>query len=434
MENKKSNSQFYTAMIILASLFGIMGLLSWVNAMLIPYFKLACELTHTQSYFVTLAFYFAYFFISFPASLMLDKIGYKKGIAVGLCSMSLGALTFVPAALLCEYYLFLAGLFIIGTGLAVLQTAANPYVTNIGPIDTATRRISIMGLANKAMGIIAPLLFAVIILKPEDKELFAQLNANAIVGAERTQVLSELILRVIPPYTALAGFLFVFTIVVLYSKLPELNLKSENGDKAELEGRSSPFAYPYLVLGAFAIFFHVASQIVAIDTVINYAGTMGIDMNDAKIFPMITLGCTFIGYIAGIIVIPRFATQKTMLQLCVSLGMILSCCVLLFTFDTSFLKAGTNASIWFICLLGFPNSLIYAGIWPLAIRGLGKWTNRGSSLMVMALCGNALMPLLYGIIADKSDPHTAYIVLIPCFAYLIFYAFFGYKIEHWKKN
>ncbi|MBQ6533841.1 MAG: sugar MFS transporter [Opitutales bacterium] len=430
MEGKSKFSSFYMPMAILASLYAVMGLLSWVNAMLIPYFKTACELTHTQAYFVTLAFYIAYFAISAPASKLLDRVGYKRGIAIGLWAMSAGALVFVPAACAREYYIFLAGLFTIGTGLAVLQTAANPYVTNIGPIETATRRISIMGLGNKAAGIIAPLLFAVAILKPEDKRLFEALDSASLVGAAREAALDELIGRVVVPYSALAAFLFLFGCLVMLSKLPELNLKGGAQDSGE--DRSSPFAYPYLVFGVLAIFFHVASQIVAIDTVINYAKTMGIDMNSAKIFPMATLGFTFAGYVAGIILIPRVASQKTMLQICVVLGALLSCCVMLFTFDVELFGLKTNASIWFICLLGLPNSLIFAGIWPLAIRGLGKWTNRGSSLMVMALCGNAVMPLVYGIIADKTDPHFAYIVLLPCFAYLIFFAFRGYKIEKWK--
>lgn len=185
------------------------------------------------------------------------------------------------------------------------------------------------------------------------------------------------------------------------------------------------------MLGAVAIFFHVSSQIIAIDTIISYAHTMGFDLNSAKIFPSLTLTCTLLGYITGIVLIPHIFSQKTMFKICVILGMIISLCVLCFTFKITIFGMHTDVSIWFLCLLGFPNALIYAGIWPLAIRDLGVHTNKGASLLVMALCGNAIMPVLYGIIADCSTLHTGYIVLIPCFLYLIFYAFYGYKMERW---
>ncbi len=424
---------FYIPMAILAALFGIIGLLSWMNAMLIPYFKVACELNHTQSYFVALAFYIAYLVMSVPASKLLDFVGYKKGIVFGLWFMSIGALIFIPAAYTRQYWIFLSGLFTIGTGLAILQTAVNPYVTIIGPIDSASRRISVMGLCNKTAGILAPLIFAAVILKSSDTELFAQLNKNLLYGEDKIVALNELIQRVIAPYASLSVALFLFGTFVGFSPLPEIKNESSQSDSNSGENKRSIFSYPYLILGALAIFFHVASQIIAVDTIISYANTMGFDLNSAKIFPSITLTCTLLGYIMGIILIPKFFSQKTMFQFCVVLGMIISICVVCFTFEIQALGKATNASIWFLCLLGFPNALIYAGIWPLAIRDLGEHTNRGSSLLVMALCGNAIMPVIYGLIADKTSLHFGYIVLIPCFLYLIFYAFYGYKIERWGK-
>lgn len=209
-------------MAILATLFGIIGLISWMNSMLIPYFKVACELNHTQSYFVALAFYIAYLVMSAPASKLLDKVGYKKGIVCGLWFMALGTLIFVPAAYMRQYWVFLGGLFTIGTGLAVLQTAINPYVTIIGPIDSATRRISIMGLCNKTAGILAPLIFAAAILKSSDTELFAALNANLLCLSEKTEALNELISRVVEPYTVLSVSLFAFGLAIWVSPLPEL--------------------------------------------------------------------------------------------------------------------------------------------------------------------------------------------------------------------
>lgn len=422
---------YLVPMITLATLFFIFGLVSWVNAILIPYFKVACELTHTQSYLVALAFYIAYLVMSIPASKLLNKVGYKKGIIIGLWFMAAGTLLFVPAAYTRTYGIFLTGLFTIGTGLSILQTAANPYVVSIGPINSAARRISIVGLCNKFAGIIAPLLFAALILRESDSAIFDMIKSNAIVGAEKTAVLDELVRRVIGPYSILSAFLFLFGCAVKFIKLPDITSQNTDRETSHTD-RKSILDYPYMILGAIAIFFHVAAQVISIDTVISYAEMMGLNLNDAKIFPSITLSCALVGYCLGIILIPRIASQRTMLRIAVSLGLVFSVCVLVVSGHVRLFGLDTDASIWFLCLMGVPNALIYAGIWPLAIRDLGRWTSLGSSLMVMALCGNAFMPVIYGMLADSYGLRIAYVVLIPCFLYLIFYAFYGYKIENWS--
>ncbi len=429
--NKKTS---IPSMLILCALFFIFGFVSWVNAILIPYFKIACELTSVQSYFVAFAFYIAYFVMAIPASQIINKIGYKKSISIGLSFMSLGTLVFVPAAFLREYSLFLSGLFLIGVGLAILQTAANPYVTIIGPIRSAARRISIVGVCNKLAGILSPLIFAALILQDGDTEVFRQLNEGLIAANEKGIILDELIRRVIVPYSFLSGFLLLFALFIRFSSFPEINIKEEN--KSHDEGskdRSSIFAYPYLILGAIAIFFHVGAQVISIDTIINYAGSMGIHLNEAKVFPSYTMSCTLIGYFLGIVLIPKVLPQKRALQIVTVLGLCLSICILLFNGKVNILSHETNLSIWFLVLMGLPNALIYANIWPLAIRDLGKYTNLGSSLLVMALCGNAFMPVIYGLFVDNIGERFSYWVLIPCFLYLIFYAFKGHKIERWKR-
>lgn len=423
----------FIPMLTLGALFFIFGLVSWVNVILIPYFKVACELTHTQSYLVALAFYIAYLVMSIPASKLLNKVGYKSGIMIGLWFMVLGTLLFIPAAYTRTYGVFLAGLFIIGTGLSILQTAANPYVTIIGPIETAARRMSIMGLCNKIAGIIAPLLFAAVILKSSDSELFDLIKANAIESTEKSLLLDELIRRVIVPYSVLSAFLFLFGCAIRLIKLPELSTSQEEGDESNTPAdRKSVLSYPYLILGVIAIFFHVAAQVISIDTVISYAEMMGLNLNEAKIFPSITLSCALCEYFLGIVLIPKVFSQKTILQIVTTLGLILSLYVLFLSGQVRIGGMDTDISIWFLCLMGVPNALIYAGIWPLAIHDLGKWTNRGASLMVMALCGNAFMPVIYGLIADSYGLRLGYVVLIPCFLYLIFYAYYGHKIQNWS--
>lgn len=432
--SQQFQKQFKTPIVpllIIGVLFFIFGFVSWVNAILIPYFKIACELSHIQAYLVTLAFYIAYLVMAIPASWLLNRYGFKKGMMIGLWCMSLGALFFVPAALTRTYGIFLTGLFAIGTGLSVLQTAANPYVTVIGPIDSAAKRISIMGLCNKFAGIISPLIFATIILKSTDSELFAQLNNGVLTGMAREAALDELIRRVIFPYLVLSLFLFLFGIFIRKSSLPEIEPEKQNNSGTSVASRSSVLQYPYLVLGVLAIFFHVGSQVIAIDTIIGYAQYMGMDLIEAKTFPSYTMTCTLIGYFIGVLLIPRVLSQKTALQICTVLGMLFSLCVLLLDFNMNILGHQSNVSIWFLCLMGLPNALIYAGIWPLAIHGLGRFTNLGSSMMVMALCGNAFLPIIYGYFADQLGVRMAYWVLIPCFLYLIFFSFKGYKIEKW---
>ena len=432
--SQQYQKQFKTPIVpllIIGSLFFIFGFVSWVNAILIPYFKIACELSHIQAYLVTLSFYIAYLVMAIPASWLLNRYGFKKGMMIGLWCMSLGTLFFVPAALTRTYGIFLIGLFAIGTGLSILQTAANPYVTVIGPIDSAAKRISIMGLCNKFAGIISPLIFAAVILKSTDSELFAQLNNGVLIGVAREAALDELIRRVIFPYTVLSLFLFLFGILIKKSSLPEIEPEKQNNSETSAKSRSSVLQYPYLVLGVLAIFFHVGSQVIAIDTIIGYAQFMGMDLIEAKAFPSYTMTCTLIGYFIGVLLIPRVLSQRTALQICTVLGMLFSLCVLLLDFNVDILGHQSNVSIWFLCLMGLPNALIYAGTWPLAIHGLGKFTNLGSSMMVMALCGNAFLPMIYGYFADQLGARMAYWILIPCFLYLIFFSFKGYKIEKW---
>lgn len=318
---------YYISLAILAGMFFIFGFVSWVNSILIPYFRISCELTHFESYFVAFAFYIAYFVMAIPSGILLKKVGFKKGIMYGFMLTALGAFIFVPAALARQFEIFLIGLFSIGTGLAILQTAANPYVTIIGPIDSAARRISIMGICNKVAGIISPLIFAALILKANDSELFALIESGALDEATKNAMLNELIQRVIIPYIILGIILLLTGIGIRYSVLPEINTDEQNAtDEQDNKhtDKKSILDFPYLILGALAIFFHVGTQVIAIDTIINYANSMGMDLLEAKVFPSYTLGCTMIGYILGIILIPKYISQKNALIGCTLLGLALS--------------------------------------------------------------------------------------------------------------
>src|SRR6266496_5506448 len=195
--------QTFISILIIGLLFFIFGFVSWVNAILIPYFKIACELSNFQSYLVAFAFYISYFIMSVPSSYLLKKLGFKKGMMTGFWAMALGAFIFIPAAFTRTYEIFLCGLFTIGAGLAILQTAANPYITRLRPVERAAQRISIMGICNKGAGIIAPLIFAAVVLKATDTDLFAQLATMNEV--EKNRALDELIQRVIIPYACVVA-------------------------------------------------------------------------------------------------------------------------------------------------------------------------------------------------------------------------------------
>lgn len=418
---------------IVGLMYFVFGFVSWVNAILIPYFKISLELTNFQSYLVAFAFYIAYLVMSLPSSFILDKFGFKRGMMAGFFIMSAGALLFVPAALMRNYGTFLLGLFSIGTGLAILQTAANPYITIIGPIDRAAQRMSIMGLCNKLAGILAPLVFAAVVLKVTDNELFTAIKDGTLSDYHKEIALISLLRRVITPYSVLSVLLFLIGLLVFYSPLPEINTSVANkDDEGEgYDGKNSIFQFPHLILGGLAIFFHVGSQIIAIDTIIGYAQSMGLTLLEAKTFPSYTLSATLLGYVIGIITIPRFISQKNALLTVTVLGTVLSAAVLFSHGETVLFNHRVDISIWFLVSLGLPNSLIYANIWPLAIKGLGRFTKRGSSLLVMGLCGNAVTPLIYGHLADIWDIRHAYIILLPCYLYLVFFAIRGHKVRSW---
>jgi glucose/galactose transporter len=418
------------SIMLIGIMFFIFGFVSWANSILIPYFKIACELTNFKAYLVTFAFYISYFIMSVPASYVLKSIGFKKGMMLGFWIMSIGAFIFIPAAMNRAYPIFLLGLFTLGTGLAILQTAANPYITLLGPKESAAQRISIMGICNKGAGILAPLAFAAVILKATDSDLFK--NLEHMTGADRNLALNELIQRVIVPYLCVGILLFLLGLAVRFSPLPEIDTDQENDALTQVNSqKTSIFQFPHLILGAIAIFLHVGTQVIAIDTVIGYAGSMNIQLMEAKIFPSFTLAATIFGYIIGIICIPKYISQVNALRTCTILGLLFAIGILMTSGNVELAGLKVDISICFVVLLGLANSLIWAGIWPLALDGLGKFTKIGASILIMGLCGNAILPLFYGYFADLYDLRLAYAVLIPCYLYLIFYAIRGHKIRQW---
>jgi FHS family L-fucose permease-like MFS transporter len=398
--------------------FFIFGFVTWLNGILIPYLKISCELSHFESYLVAFSFYVAYVIMAIPSSWILKRTGLKTGMMIGLIVMAGGALLFIPAAMTRTYGLFLSGLFIMGTGLAILQTAANPYITMLGPIESAAQRISIMGVCNKSAGVIATFLFGVMALKDGDA-LLASLKHMDIV--QRAAALDNLASRVIFPYLGMAVILVIIGILVKISGLPEVdpNVENSGDDKEYYSNRTSIFQFPFLLLGVIAIFCDVGLEIVAGDTIISYGLSQGIPVSIAKYFTSLTMIAMILGYTTGIIVIPRYISQSKALRVCAILGIILAALAI---------STPSAISVVFIALLGMANSLIWPSVWPLAIDGLGRFTRIGSSLLIMGNLGGALLPLLYGRLADIANPQQAYIVVIPCYFFILYYAISGHKV------
>ncbi len=413
--NKKG---YMGPLLIIGALFFIFGFVTWVNGTLIPYLKIACELkSDFQSYLVATAFYIAYTVMAIPSSIVLKRTGYKRGMALGLLIMAIGAVIFIPAARSRSFDMFLVGLFIIGTGLALLQTASNPYVTILGPYESAASRISIMGICNKVAGILAGLIFGYIALKDADGLEKKLLGMDA---ASREATLSELAGRVVTPYIIIAIVLVVLAVAVLLSSLPDIN-DDEPGTadaKATQPQKTSVLQFPHLVLGVITLFLYVGVEVMAGDTIINYGKSLGIPLSTARFFTQGTLACMLVGYVVGIIAIPKYLSQQAALKLCAILGVAFS-----------LLAIVTNGftSVLFIALLGLANSLMWPAIFPLAIHGLGRFTKTGSALLVMAIAGGAILPLLYGKLSEAWDTRHAYVLLLPCYLFIMYYAVKGYR-------
>jgi glucose/galactose transporter len=390
-------------LLIIGVLFFVFGFVTWVNSVLIAFFKDAFNLNNFQSLLVTSAFFISYFVMAIPSSWVLSKTGFKNGMSFGLLTMAVGTLLFVPAANMANYPLFLLGLFIIGTGLALLQTASNPYVTILGPRESAATRISFMGICNKVAGILSQFIFGGLLLSG---------------AAGTTQDLSI----VISPYSIMTAVLIALALLVRFSSLPEVEAEEE--DEANLVAeKSSVWAYPNLVLGLLAFFLYVGVEVMAGDTIINYGTSQGISMDVAKIFTTYTLYGMLAGYIVGILFIPKYLSQQKALNYSAILGLV---------FSVGTVALDGYMSVMCLALLGIANALMWPALWPLAIQGLGKFTKIGSALIIMMIAGGALVPLLYGKIADSmGDTQTAYAIMIPCYLFILYYATIGHKKSSW---
>ncbi len=415
--NNTNNNSYGFALFLIGCLFFIFGFITWSNSQLIPYLKIACELTDTQSYLVATAFFAAYFVMSIPSAAVLRKTGFKRGMSLGLFVMAIGALLFIPAAQSRNYPLFLTGLFIIGSGLALLQTASNPYVTVLGPIESAAQRISIMGICNKVAGILAVFILGSITLKNVDALKARLLTLEPL---EKAAELDALASRVIMPYIIIAISLSVLAIALSFVHLPEIREEEENTDNHYSQQKTSALQFPHLVLGAIAIFFYVGVEVISYDTFTGLGESLGFKLEVAKTFASYTGYGLLLGYSSSIAAIPNFISQRKALIVALILSMVL-------VIGTMTLS-GYKAVVCF-ALLGFSNSVMWPAIWPLSLQHLGRFTKIGGALLVMGIVGGAVLPPLYGKVTEwTGSRQSAYLLMIPCYLYILYFAVKGYAV------
>ena len=404
--------------LIIGALFFVFGFVTWLGSVLIPYLRIACELSNFSSYLVAFSFYISYTVMAVPAGRLLERTGYKRGMALGLSIMACGALLFLPAALWRSYIVFLAGQFIQGTGLALLQTAANPYVTILGPIESAARRMSIMGICNGTAATMAPYIIGSVTLANADgiRERVVHMGAAA-----RLVELDALAHRVMLPYGIMTVILAVLAFLVYFSPLPEMHSDEASASDAfsTISSKTSIFQFPYLLFGVLTLFLYVGVEVIAGDSILGYGLSQGLPISVARFLPSATQLCMLMGYLAGIALIPRRLSQAMVLKFSAALGLVFVCCVL---------TTHGIVSVVFVALMGLANALVWPSIWPLALDGLGRFTATGSALLIMAIGGGAVLPLAYGWLVDHWTPQHAYWIVVPSYCCIGWYAAYGHKI------
>lgn len=437
MSKKPQNN--LVPIIIIAGLFFIFGFVTWINGALIPFMKTINELTDAQSYFVASASYISFVVMALPASYILDKIGYRKGMSLGLFIMAIGALVFIPAAEARTYWVFLTGIFIQGLGMTILQTAANPYITILGPIESGAKRIAIMGIANKVAGALGSVIFGAILLSGIDavKEQVATATES-----EKAVLLDTMADSVFTPYVIMASVLIILAILIRKAPLPHVEPTEDENSTENNSSNKTIFQFPHLWLGVIALFVYVGAEVIAGDTIIAYGISLGFTGEEAKYFTTYTLLAMVATYALGVFLIPKYLKQKTALVASAVLGIIFSILILS---TTGFM------SVLFVAALGIANALVWPAIWPLTIDGLGRHTKTASALLIMAISGGAIIPPLYGKIVDSTKQELiasgltetdalatasteSYWILIPCYAMILFFAIWGHKMRSTSKS
>lgn len=406
---------------LIGAMFFIFGFVTWLNGPLIAFVKLAFTLGDVEAFLVPMAFYASYLFLALPAAVILRRTGMKRGMALGLLVMALGTALFGQFATMRVFGGALFGLFVIGAGLALLQTAANPYISIVGPIESAAQRIAVMGICNKSAGILAPIVFGLLVMRGVG-DLAAQ-AAGASSPAAREALLDTFARKIHGPYLAMAAVLALLAFGVLRSPLPELSGGARHDTPREARGL---LAFPHFWLGVLCLFLYVGVEVMAGDAIGTYGAGFGLSIAQTAYFTSMTLVGMLAGYVAGLAIVPRLFSQERYLAISAALGIALAV--------GAYLTRG-YASVGFVAALGFANAMMWPAIFPLAIRGLGRYTETGSAIMIMAICGGAIVPQLFAVLKQHHDFQLVFLLLIaPAYAYILFFAVLGNRVNGTAMN
>ncbi|MGJ8486339.1 N-acetylglucosamine MFS transporter NagP [Pseudoalteromonas sp. SYSU M81236] len=427
--DNNTKQSIWLPMVLAGSMFFILGCITWLNGAITPFLQQMLELSPLQASFIISSFYIAVTVAGIPSAMLIKRVGYKNGMAIGCAIMALSALMYIPAAKLQMIEIFLFAQLMIGVGQTVLQTAVNPYVVKMGSEKSAAVRVCIMGLLNKFAGVIVPVIFAAVVVS-------GVVDGAGKLSQEQKDIMAN---SLIMPYVLIAALIMLFAAFAKFAPLPDLVFDEDETSNGKGEIKET-LAHPHLVLGVVGIALYVAVEVIAADTIGSYALQIGVA--DYSVMTSYTMACMLIGYAIGILTIPRFMSQQTALLMSGIAGIITVLLVVLGSNDSFIISnlllvpfGGPQLPDPLLCiaLLGFANAMVWPAIWPLALAGLGRLTGTASGLLIMGIAGGALGPLLIGLgnVAGLGA-QGAYIVMIPSYVFILFYALKGHKMRSWK--
>lgn len=402
MQNTNSSSKGYLfPLVVIGILFFMIGFALGINGLIIPFLRTALDLTTAESYLVLAATFSTFIIFGYPSGLVIKAIGYKKTMILSFLFFAIGLYLFIPSAENQSFAMFLLASFISGIGNTMLQAAVNPYITILGPLESAATRMSMMGIANKAAWAIAPIFLGIFLnlgdVKLEDIKL---------------------------PFYFISGIFVLLGILVAFVPLPEVKAEGEDeNDEAAASSyaanKTSIWQFPHLLLGLVSLLFYVGVETLAMASIVDYATSL--NLPDPQVYTSYTVIGMVIGYLVGVFFISKYISQERAMFVCAIIGLISSLLIVL---------TPMNISIWFVAVLGLANSLMWPALWPMAMKDLGKFTKTGSSLLVMAIVGGAVFPLLFGWLADVSgNMQQAYWICFPAYLMIFYYALSGHKIR-----
>lgn len=409
-------SHYMMSMLIIGVLFAIFGFVTWLNSSLILFVKVGFNLDNVSAFLVPLVFYISYFVLALPSAVVLRHTGMKKGMALGLAVMALGAIAFAQSMAMYSYAGALVSLFVIGAGLALLQTASNPYVSILGPIESGAKRVAIMGICNKAAGGLAPYVFGALLLG--GVSAYAKRIEDASPAAKAT-LQHAFVARAFMPYVVMAVVLALMAILVVLSSLPEIRPADSGHADGPTTASRSIFSFPHLWLGVVCIFVYVGMEVMAGDGIVIYGQSAGLPLDAVKHLTTWTMIAMLAGYLLGVALTPRFVSQERYLAASAVLGVLLVV--------AAWVTAGA-ASVACVAALGFANAMMWPAIFPLAIKGLGDRTEFGSALLIMGIAGGALIPQLFVHLEELINFQLAFLlVMVPGYLYILYYGARGHR-------